>query len=650
MPKSLVLGNGNILLCFDAKGQLRDFYYHYVGLENHIGHGCVHRIGVFVDGVFSWLEDESWKVSVDYSSETMGSEIKAQNRDLGLELVFYDVVDNELNIFIRHVLIKNLFSYQRQCKLFFHQQFRIYDTSRRDTGYFDPDKNVLIHYEGRRNFVIGGKIGNKSFDEYSVGNYGIEGKEGTWRDAEDGILEKNTIEHGAVDSVIAFSSILNIEDEKSVDYWITVGKTLDEAIDLHNYVIDKKPKHIQKHARNFWRAWVNKPKTDFSAIDKSIINFYKKSLFVIRTHTGNKGEIIASGDSDMFQYGKDTYAYVWPRDGAFIAIALDRAGYWNNTRKFFEFCAKVISKKGYLYHKYRSDRSIGSSWHSWVIDDKKRLAIQEDETALVLFALWDHFEASSGLEFIEEIYPKFIRKAGDFMFDYRDEKTGLTKPSFDIWEQDFCSSTFTNSAVFGGLSAAGKFAEILGKEKDAERYFLAAGEIKKAIIKNLYNKNTGFFDKGIEKRKGKIIKDSRIDMSSFYGVFRFGVLPPNHRILKTCFEKVESDLTNKNNIGGVIRYVGDEFHRLGEDDLSNPWFITTLWCAQYQIAVAKTKKELEKARYFLSWTMRYATKSGILSEQILAGSGRQISASPLIWSHAEFISTVLDYLEKEKSL
>jgi glucoamylase len=650
MPKSLVLGNGNILLCFDAKGQLRDFYYHYIGLENHVGHGCVHRIGVFVDGTFSWLEENDWEVEIDYSANTMGSEVKAQNRKLGIELYFFDVVDNELNIFIRNVSIRNLFSYQRQCKIFFHQQFRIYDTSRRDTGYFDPNKNVLVHYEGRRNFVIGGKSGNKSFDEYSVGNYGIEGKEGTWRDAEDGILEKNAIEHGAVDSVLAFSDLLEAEGAKKIDYWITVAKSLDEAMRLHEYVLSKDPVHIQKHARNFWRAWVEKPTIKFSGLEESIIDFYKKSLFVIRTHCGNAGEIIASGDSDMFHYGKDTYAYVWPRDASFVAIAFDRAGYWRNTRKFFEFCADVISKEGYFYHKYRSDRSIGSSWHSWVFEDKKRLAIQEDETALVLFALWNHFELSSDLEFLEKIYPRLVRKAADFMCEYRDESSGLPKGSFDLWEQDFCSSTFTGAAVFGGLTAAGKMAKVLGKEKDSEKYFKAAKEIQKSLLKFLFNKKTGFFDKSMEKRKGKIRKDDRIDMSSFYGIFRFGVLPPNHKILKTSFQKVESDLTNQNEIGGVIRYVGDEFHRFRENGLSNPWFITTLWKAQYQIATATTKKELEETKKFLLWAMKFATPSGILSEQILADSGEQISASPLTWSHAEFVSTVLDYLEKLKKL
>ena len=38
-------------------------------------------------------------------------------------------------------------------------------------------------------------------------------------------------------------------------------------------------------------------------------------------------------------------------------------------------------------HKYRPDKSLGSSWHPWVRNGKPELPIQEDETALVIYAL-----------------------------------------------------------------------------------------------------------------------------------------------------------------------------------------------------------------------------------------------------------------------
>ena len=65
MARSLTLGNGSMLVCLDRFGFVRDFYFPYVGLENHVS-GNKHRIGIMVNGNFSWLDDGSWKISIGY--------------------------------------------------------------------------------------------------------------------------------------------------------------------------------------------------------------------------------------------------------------------------------------------------------------------------------------------------------------------------------------------------------------------------------------------------------------------------------------------------------------------------------------------------------------------------------------------------------
>ena len=49
---------------------------------------------------------------------------------------------------------------------------------------------------------------------------------------------------------------------------------------------------------------------------------------------------------------------------------------------------------GYLMHKYQPDRAIGSTWHPLVHGRSKELAIQEDETAGVIFMIGEYLEAS----------------------------------------------------------------------------------------------------------------------------------------------------------------------------------------------------------------------------------------------------------------
>jgi len=90
-----------------------------------------------------------------------------------------------------------------EIRLFMHQAFAIGDSrSNTDTVQYLPDDNAILHYRGRRAFVVSGECDGKPFDQYTVGLFGIENREGTYRDAEDGDLNANNVEHGRVDSTI----------------------------------------------------------------------------------------------------------------------------------------------------------------------------------------------------------------------------------------------------------------------------------------------------------------------------------------------------------------------------------------------------------------------------------------------------------------
>jgi GH15 family glucan-1,4-alpha-glucosidase len=128
MPKLVNLGNGRVLIGLDYLGRVKDFYYHYAGLENHVSEHLVHKIGCFVEDKFSWIDDGSWSSDIDCRKETMASDIKLTNRDLGVELHFLDVVYNEDDIFIRQIKVNNLFDRHRKFRFFFNQQFNIAQT------------------------------------------------------------------------------------------------------------------------------------------------------------------------------------------------------------------------------------------------------------------------------------------------------------------------------------------------------------------------------------------------------------------------------------------------------------------------------------------------------------------------------------------
>ena len=72
MPRDLPIGNGSLLITFDAQYCLRDLFFPNVGHENNtLGHPC--RVGVWIDGSFRWLHDrEGWERSLQYEPEPSG--------------------------------------------------------------------------------------------------------------------------------------------------------------------------------------------------------------------------------------------------------------------------------------------------------------------------------------------------------------------------------------------------------------------------------------------------------------------------------------------------------------------------------------------------------------------------------------------------
>ncbi len=643
MARSMVLGNGNTLACLDNFGQVRDFYFPYVGQENHIGQNQIHKLGVFADNKMHWLDNGEWDTNVHFLGRSMVGRLEATNRHIGIEIITSDVVYNEKNIFLRKVEVKNKNNYAKKVKIFFNQQFKIGDTNHADTAYFSSTIESIVHYKGRRVFLVGGVCDDKHFDDYSIGFCGIEGKEGTWRDAEDGELSKNPIEHGIVDSVIGWSREIPSNGSVTIYYWVAAGETYRGVCELLEYVLQKTPQHLLESTQDFWQAWVEQVPISMDGLSDQTKDLFYHSLLTMRAHTDDRGGILASVDSGNIQYGGDNYVYVWPRDACFSAWVFDMAGFHGPARKFYEFANEVLTEEGYILHKYQPDYSLGSSWHPWVKDGKRQLAIQEDETAILLVGLWEHYIRTKDLEFIETIYNSLVKRSAMFLIRYKDIHTNLPLPSYDLWEEIYSVSAFTTSLVHGGLMAAGNFAKMLGKEEDMSLFYQEAELFRKAVLNNLWDNDGKYFFKLIgEDAKNK---DNRLDASNFYGPFRFGVVSPDDPRLKEAFSIYWNRLSRGIKIGGLARYENDVYSHVGGDSAGNPWFVVTLWMVQYLIATARTEQDLVNIVKHIEWVTKFS-KSGMLSEQLNPYTGEQISATPLAWSHSEFVRTVLEYESK----
>ena len=374
---------------------------------------------------------------------------------------------------------------------------------------------------------------------------------------------------------------------------------------------------------------------------------------LIRVHADNHGGIVAAADSDIMAFNRDTYTYVWPRDGAFVSLALDQAGYSEVSRRFFEFCARVQTPDGYLLHKYNPDGSVGSSWHPWLRDNEPQLPIQEDETSLVLVALCKHFEQTQDFEFLQQMYESFIRKAAQFLCDFREAETGLPLSSYDLWEEHRGIFTYTIATVIAGLQSAAYMAQMLGHLTHSQRYHQVVDEMRQALLFHMFDEKEQRFVKKIKRKNGKTVERDLTPDASVAMVWKLGVLPPDDPRVVSTMLQLEKMLAVKTAIGGYARYTIDHYQAVtapSDEVPGNPWLITTLWNAQWHIACAKTLADMENPNHTIEWIKQYASPAGILAEQLHPYTGAPLSVAPLTWSHATYVETILQFVKKEKEI
>jgi len=637
MGRPVILSNGHILVGLDDRATVHDFYYPYVGLDNlSSARELNHKVGVWVDGQFCWTDDESWQIDIDFEENALVSNISANNENLGVSLHFKDFVDTRYPAFCRSIEIENHHSQARQIRLFMHQAFQISRAGRSDTAMYVPSGNYLLDYKGWASLLIYAKNEDTgaAFDQFAVGNYGIEGKEGTFRDAEDGELSGSLVEHGGVDSVMRVCLDIEGESKGKASYWVIVSDSQFDAEAIHNVLLEKGLEHRLQSTRQAFSDWLDKAMPQLSNLKPEYQVAAKKSLLVVKSHIDKHGGIIASCDSSIYNYGRDYYSYVWARDGAFTLLPLIELGYREEAEKFFEFCADTIHPSGYMMHKYQPDRSVGSTWHPQMHNNHPELPIQEDETAIVLYTLGRYLQVSKNVDFVRGLYSHLIKPAADFMSKFIDDSTSLPHSSYDLWEERFATHTYTVAVTIAGLEAAIMMAKVLNME-DYEPWQEAIERIHKGTDL-LFDPENKYYRKSVFlEPDGNLTYDNTLDVSSMYGCYVFSTF--NETRLAATVEAIEQKLLNQSPSGGAPRYQHDNYFLTKQEYLGNPWIITTLWMAQYYIG----KGRKDDAIALIDWTLAKATSSGMLAEQVDPADSQPTGVSPLVWSHSTLAETLI---------
>jgi GH15 family glucan-1,4-alpha-glucosidase len=372
----------------------------------------------------------------------------------------------------------------------------------------------------------------------------------------------------------------------------------------------------------YWSSFCSKARSRgalarFPELPADMREAYTRSLLTVAAHIDRGGSIIASCDSQIKQQGADYYTYCWPRDAAWVAIALDKAGYRYLCRNTFRFFAKIIDRKGFFRHKYTPAGDLGSTWHPLPM-------LQVDETGLPLHAVYRHWLEDRNVMTISSLYEPFIRPAADFLVGFIDRSTGLPRPSFDLWEERKGVYTYSCACVYAGLAGASALADVVGDRPSSLIWGEAARALKETMIAKLYDPALGRFLRGIG--------DDTVDASLFAAPY-LDVVSPDSAEARGTMKAVEEALVRPN--GGVARYAGDRYQ-----GYMNSWPLCTLWLAQWHIRNGDPGRALP----LLRWSVDHAAPGGLMPEQV-GDRGEPVSVLPLAWSHSTFMLAVTEYLE-----
>ena len=654
MPRDIPIGNGELLITFDALYRMRDIYYPHVGRFNHTS-GHVQRFGIWADGKFAWIEDSGWTRELRYKADTLITDVRLVNQDLGLEIVCHDCVDFADPIFFRRFEVTDLVGKPRDVRVFMHLDLSIAENPVGDTANYDPTTNGVVIYKQDHYFMANCADQHKSgIDHWAIGTKRVGGAEGTWRDAEDGQLGRNAISQGSVDATVGFNLMVPARGTTAMHAWIVCGDSYEAVKQLNTHILDTGPERMMTRTEAYWRLWCRKEPTDTSVLPERVRDLFYRSQLLMRTQIDHGGAIIAANDSDITQFGGDHYSYCWMRDGALVTYGLILTGQSELSRNFFRYCARCIEPGGYFLHKYSPTGALASSWHPWMLHGQRILPIQQDETALVLWALRKHFEVFRDVEFIKGLYTPLIAKPAEWMLEYRDHN-GLPLPSWDLWEERRGVHTFTVAATIGALNAAADFATEFGELDRAAAFREGAERMRGAMKRHMYNEQAGRFARLVQPLgDGTYRLDMTCD-SANYALFAFDAFPAGDEQIVREMQRLRERLWIKTDVGGCARYERDYYHQIEHDDLDaipgNPWVICTLWQAQHAIAIAKDTDELKREVLpLLEWAVDRAEPSGVLAEQFHPRTGEPISVSPLTWSHSTFVIACMEYVRKYHQL
>ncbi|MFW5702733.1 MAG: glycoside hydrolase family 15 protein [Candidatus Dojkabacteria bacterium] len=587
------ISSDRLLINIDYEGDIVDLCWPIKGADNLL---LRDKIEYFLWEGSNYLAKRGQDVSTSASYEVSGDNIRQE-----IEIVNNSV---ESKIVSLYLLLKPDFGSNKS----------------RDCVLWDTINNSLIFYE--RGKYLSVQCESHKIEQFACHSPQDNNSLGALPDKH-GNLSNNPVATGEVEASMKVNIRVKSKEATRVIFLYALSNTPDGSRGMAKV---KKKNELVKKAKNIASSLAEEVGLNAYYSERLMILAQTSAEITIGSLNEN-GSIFAAVDSTPIKNGGvEDYSYMWGRDAALTIMSLLNfidllsPSYVRKLTRGFDFLATGYSTYGFEVHRFHLDQPVpASTWHE--ISNERQMQI--DQLALVLIA-YDKFKKVTGNS--SKKFERILDDAVDFLSGYV-EDSGLHKPCFDLWENHF--GQFLSEQI-----ALTKVLEVYGRKELAEMS-------RKQIVNYFFDSEKNSFTRGnFEKYHEKIAGDD-LD-ASFHWLWQFEMIPADHKQLKSTIEHTEKYLRAEN--GGYLRYVKDFYLLEDETKNGNPWYITTLWFAQYYLKTG----DLAATREAIEFVLDHMEPTGLLPEMAEANTGLSLSVRPLVWSHVELLN-LLHLKESKKS-
>ncbi len=638
-----IIGNRVMIATYTRKGELQRIYFPSKDNRQYLN---FFKTGVKVNNSdLIYLDNDINNKYIQYydiDTNILNTEIT--NTYFNLKILQTDFIITKENVLVKRYTFMNESKIDLDLSFYIHSELLSNQNNMVSSKIVD---NGMIQYA--HDFMV-----STFAKENKIFKHQINGSKENIKRGE--IYDKDYIGMSKDTSIAYDLGILKPGEKKKIDICMlitenmNISKIEDEIDRITKLDLNKEYSNL----KTYWRKYVKthnglnikEPKNSY---EEKIYEIYKRSILLFPLLTNPEtGGVIASPEIDEERTQCGRYAYCWPRDAVFITKAMDILKMNKETEKFYKnFCKKTQSKNGMWEQRFYTDGKLAPSW-----------GYQIDETASVVYGVYEHFLATNNDKFLKDTLP-MCEKAVDFLKKYvkdwlnidgKDkidvvqeeiEKSMGSKGhkyhvSYDLWEMCEGIHLYSLASIYSAFETMLKIyrkissfennrlkeEKVQKNEKEIEKIL---AELKKYINSNLYDEDKKSYVRNVE--------DKKMDISILGAVTPFNVFKPKEKKIQNTVERI--NLSLRTYTGGYRRFEQDNYRN------GNPWPIANLWMTLYYLETGEKKK----AKETFDFVIKTCGKHYFLGEQVDNNTLEPNWVIGLGWSHAMFI-IVLEKLMK----